>query len=181
MTASRTRQCWPCPLDDVDDVERYSHGGFHPMHLGDIFADGGYKVIHKRGFGGSSTVWLARDSLKRRYVSFNILQAEVPKQSYEVEIHKLLKDRSGSHAGSAHISLLLRHFNFSGRNGSHTVLVLELAGSSLLQYYQCPGQVAGNGRLRGDLAQSTPFQTAQALGFMHKSGVVHGGRLIEIP
>ena len=46
---------------DAEPLERYRRGGYHPTHLGDIFKDGRYKVIHKLGWGGYATVWLARD------------------------------------------------------------------------------------------------------------------------
>ena len=38
----------------------YKPGEYHPVHLGDIYCQR-YKVIHKLGFGGYSTVWLAHD------------------------------------------------------------------------------------------------------------------------
>jgi serine/threonine-protein kinase SRPK3 len=45
----------------AEDITKYSPGGYHPVHLGDCFNDGQYKVIDKLGFGSFSTVWLARD------------------------------------------------------------------------------------------------------------------------
>jgi non-specific serine/threonine protein kinase len=42
-------------------IESYYPGGYHPVHLGDVFKDGRYKVIRKLGYGGTSTVWLAND------------------------------------------------------------------------------------------------------------------------
>lgn len=41
-------------------AEDYHPGGYHPVHLGDIFNDQ-YRVIRKLGEGSYSTVWLARD------------------------------------------------------------------------------------------------------------------------
>jgi serine/threonine-protein kinase SRPK3 len=40
---------------------RYEVGGYHPVLLGDTFKDGRYKVLHKLGSGGHSTVWAAKD------------------------------------------------------------------------------------------------------------------------
>src|ERR1700761_3690364 len=51
----------PPGLDGLEWVEEYRPGGFHPISIGDEFAHGRYRVIHKLGFGGSSTIWLARD------------------------------------------------------------------------------------------------------------------------
>lgn len=42
-------------------IEDYRPGGFHPVHLGDLFNDGQFKVIRKLGEGAYSTVWLAHD------------------------------------------------------------------------------------------------------------------------
>lgn len=42
-------------------IEDYHPGGFHPVHLGDLFNDGQFKVIRKLGEGAYSTVWLAHD------------------------------------------------------------------------------------------------------------------------
>jgi hypothetical protein len=46
-------------------MSRYRRGGYHPVNLGDTFKDGRYKLYHKLGWGGYSTVWLASD---REYV-----------------------------------------------------------------------------------------------------------------
>jgi hypothetical protein len=50
-------------LDEIECVEEYRPlpGGFHPISIGDKSSGGRYKVIHKLGFGGFSTVWLACD------------------------------------------------------------------------------------------------------------------------
>jgi hypothetical protein len=42
-------------------ITRYRPGGFHPVSLSDTFNDGRYKIFHKLGWGGFSTVWLAKD------------------------------------------------------------------------------------------------------------------------
>jgi hypothetical protein len=42
-------------------ISRYCPGGYHPVCLGDTFKDHRYKIYHKLGFGGFSTVWLAKD------------------------------------------------------------------------------------------------------------------------
>lgn len=48
-------------LHTQEKMNRYRPGGFHPVCLGDTFKDGRYKIYHKLGWGGFSTVWLARD------------------------------------------------------------------------------------------------------------------------
>lgn len=46
-----------------ENALKYKLGGYHPVALGDVFKDRRYRIFHKLGFGGLSTVWLARDSL----------------------------------------------------------------------------------------------------------------------
>jgi hypothetical protein len=45
-----------------EDVLNYRPGGYHPVALGDTLKDGRYKIHHKLGYGGFSTVWVARDN-----------------------------------------------------------------------------------------------------------------------
>ena len=59
-------------LSFVEDAERFSGyrpGGYHPVHLGERYGDGGrYKILHKLGNGTYSTVWLAEDLAATKYV-----------------------------------------------------------------------------------------------------------------
>src|SRR5260221_8648943 len=41
----------PSQLDNAERVEEYRPGGCHPVAIGDAFAQGRYKVVHKLGFG----------------------------------------------------------------------------------------------------------------------------------
>jgi hypothetical protein len=42
-------------------IEDYRPGEYLPVHFGDMFKNGRYKVIRKLGVGSFSTVWLAFD------------------------------------------------------------------------------------------------------------------------
>lgn len=44
-----------------ESLSKYQPGGYHPVNLGDTFDNGRYKIHHKLGWGGFSTVWLAND------------------------------------------------------------------------------------------------------------------------
>lgn len=49
------------PEVDVEYLEDYVPGGYHPTLIGDTFYGGRYTVVHKLGFGGNPTIWQARD------------------------------------------------------------------------------------------------------------------------
>ncbi len=46
--------------DVVESVEEYRRGGYHPVHLNDVF-NHRYEIIAKLAYGQYSTVWLALD------------------------------------------------------------------------------------------------------------------------
>ena len=51
------------PLDvpiEEEEVQDYHSRNFYPVKLGEIFNDT-YQVVCKVGYGGNSTVWLARN------------------------------------------------------------------------------------------------------------------------
>ena len=47
-------------FDVVESIEQYRSGGYHPVHLDDVFYYR-YRVVGKLGYGTYSTVWLAVD------------------------------------------------------------------------------------------------------------------------
>lgn len=154
----------PPSIDNIEQIEDYRIGGFHPVHLGDTFADGGF-----------STVWLARDKAQNQLVSLKILTAEASSSCPDIEIFQALKANTLNHPGARHILFVLDHFAVQGPNGSHLCLVSQVAGPSIADLSFSPGQVAGSRRLRGDIARSFARQTAQAVGFLHTAGFIHGG------
>ena len=60
---------------DLEVFENYTIEGYHPTKIGDTFHRDRYQVVHKLGFGGYSTIWLARVKHLQRYVSLKILVA----------------------------------------------------------------------------------------------------------
>lgn len=173
----------PPRLDNIEDIEDYQPGGYHPISIGDTFDQGRYRILHKLGYGGSSTVWLARDQQEGkdcgRIATLKAMRADMSPQSPgeipELAIsQKLIKSLPSSH--SAYFQTVDHHFLVQGPNGSHHFLIYPLAGPSILTMSDSPGRVAGSRRLRADLARKVAKQTATALHHMHCTGVVHGGK-----
>ncbi|KAH7329916.1 kinase-like domain-containing protein [Rhexocercosporidium sp. MPI-PUGE-AT-0058] len=151
----------------------YRPGGFHPVHLDDIFKKGRYIIIHKLGYGGFATVWLARDTTRERYVAIKILAARLSRDCPEVEILRRLK-KSEDHAGKAYVMSMLDHFWIKGPNGSHLCVVSEVGGPSIKQFNDCPGFTSGTRRLRGAVARKVALQATEGLAYIHATGIVHG-------
>ena len=167
----------PPSLTNIENIETYRPGGFHPIHLHDTLANNRYHILHKLGYGGFSTVWLARDTAENKLVSLKILTAESSASCPDIEITQVLKasPKSLDHPGRQHILSVVDDFTVKGPNGSHLCLVSRVAGPSIADLSFCPGQVAGCRRLRGDVGRLFARQTAQAVGVLHGVGVVHGG------
>ncbi|KAK4170623.1 hypothetical protein QBC36DRAFT_350874 [Triangularia setosa] len=91
-------------------IEDYRPGGYHPVHLGDIFNNGQYKVIRKLGEGSYSTVWLTHD--------LNCKSCTTLPKVAPVE-------------GGRYIAQLLDEFKRSGPNDIHTCPVFEPMGPSV--------------------------------------------------
>jgi hypothetical protein len=52
----------------------------------DQFKNDRYPVIRKLGYGGFTTVWLARDRICQRYIALKILVSEMSRDCSEVDI-----------------------------------------------------------------------------------------------
>ncbi|KAL9597210.1 MAG: hypothetical protein Q9219_005297 [cf. Caloplaca sp. 3 TL-2023] len=143
-------------LDQVEDVEKYKIGGFHPIHLGDTFEDGRYRVLHKLGFGGFSTAWLARDNHLRRLVSLKVVTADASYQQKELQMSQYLDENAKGNPYRENILTILDTFTIQGPNGRHVCYVSQLGGPSIARLYDCPGRTIGSRRLHGPLAHITP-------------------------
>lgn len=163
-------------VPNVKQVEtlNYRLGGFHPVHLRDQFKKDRYRVIHKLGHGGFATVWLARDAVRNRYVALKILAARVSRDCPEVDILRRLKLGSEM-KGKAYVMSMLDHFWIDGPNGKHLCVVSEVAGPSIKQFNDCPGQSSGSRRLRAAIARNVALQVTEGLSYIHSTGTVHGG------
>lgn len=113
------------PQEEVENLERYRAGGYHPVNLGDTFSNDRYRIIHKLGWGSYSTVWLARDSVMDRYVALKIIAAAASINSAESRIMRHLHETAGAQvAGSNHVVSLLDEFYIDGPDGRHLCIAI---------------------------------------------------------
>jgi serine/threonine-protein kinase SRPK3 len=159
------------PLEDVEKIERYRPGGFHPIAIGDHLHDR-YLVVHKLGFGAYSTTWLARDQTARKYVAIKIAVAAGESRESKI-LHQLdLADMANeAHPGKAIINLILDEFILNGPNGKHRCFVTVPARMSL-----AVAKDASCIRLfQLSVARAIAAQLIQAVAFLHSRGIVHAG------
>ncbi|KAB8254664.1 kinase-like domain-containing protein [Aspergillus pseudonomiae] len=63
------------PIEDVERMEYYQAGGYHPVIIGDRFRNR-YQIVHKLSHGTYSTIWLARDEISNKYVAVKFCTAD---------------------------------------------------------------------------------------------------------
>ena len=157
--------------DDVEDLEDYRWGGYHPIQLGDDLSNRRYHVVHKLGYGRSSTVWLVRDRVENQYVSLKVLTARHSELSREVDIRNRLGCGDRHHPGRPFVLSPLTEFYIDGPNGRHLCLISEVVGPSILEVKNA----AEHGMLPIEAAQNITAQLALGLSYVHSCGITHGG------
>lgn len=159
------------PIEDVEKLERYRPGGYHPIAIGDHL-HGRYDVVHKLGFGTYSTTWLARDQKTRKYVAVKVGIAEGDSQESKIlQLLGLATTKDKEHPGETIIPPVLDEFCLHGPNGTHRCLVTvpammslaEAKDASSIRLFQLP------------VAKAITAQIVQAVAFLHARGAVHAG------
>lgn len=170
------------PLDDpedLEDVEQYKRGGYHPVHLGDQLDDR-FEVFHKLGFGPDATVWLCLDTRAQNWRAVKIMRAalsSLPSLAFPYSFdeaartcdelllmqHFENKGVDAEEAGRHHVVIPDESFQINGPNGTHVCLVLPVLGPSILSKLNAP-------ETHGEILH----QVANSLRFLHEHGVRHG-------
>ena len=166
----------PC-FDNVEDVEKYTTGGSHPIHLGDTLKSGRYRVLHKLGYGRFATVWLVHDKLHGSLVSIKVLIADASRQQKELRLLRHLDENIQNKSWRGSIIAILDNFTVDGPNGTHLCYVPQVGGPRLSTISDSPGEMAGTRRLRAPVARSVARQLAKAVSLIHDVGIIHGGTL----
>ncbi|XP_065855520.1 uncharacterized protein [Euphorbia lathyris] len=116
-----------------EGTEDYRRGGYHAVRIGDAFKNGRYVVQSKLGWGHFSTVWLAWDTHKTRYVALKVQKsAQHYTEAAMDEITILQQIAEGDLDDKKCVVKLLDHFKHSGPNGQHVCMVFEYLGDNLL-------------------------------------------------
>ncbi|XP_027339971.1 SRSF protein kinase 1 isoform X2 [Abrus precatorius] len=116
-----------------EGTEDYRRGGYHAVRIGDTFKNGCYVVQSKLGWGHFSTVWLAWDTYKSRYVALKIQKSAQHYTEAAMDEIKILKEiAEGDPDDKKCVVKLLDHFKHSGPNGQHVCMVFEFLGDNLL-------------------------------------------------
>ncbi|KAK6348099.1 hypothetical protein TWF718_005914 [Orbilia javanica] len=166
------------PIQRAECVELYRPGGYHPVHIGDLFHNRRYKVLSKLGYGAYSTVWLARDLEASEFVALKIKTARDSAEDRELTLLNYLKNSVASRLGQEHIISLKDSFYHEGPNGNHLCLVFELLGENIygvLEDYSY--ETTGSDSLRKfpkPVAKRILKDILLGLNFLHRNGVVHG-------
>ncbi|CAK7275615.1 hypothetical protein SEPCBS57363_006801, partial [Sporothrix epigloea] len=160
-----------CSIDlyDIEDVENYAPGGYHPVNIGDVISSGerNYEIVHKLGHGGCATIWLVRSGTQSKsYHAMKILCADdADNPDRELAIFEHLKTVAGD--GHPNVVDLHDSFKVTGPNGEHQCLVFPVLGPKLEMMYS---QNMISGAVRHVMCR----QIASATAFLHHHGVCHG-------
>lgn len=119
---------------DVESLENYVPGGYHPIMIGDILHDR-YRIVDKIGY---ATVWLSYDTRQKCYVAVKVRTADSALQ--EAETLRAISSQaplpSPSCLGRDSIPSLLDEFKVYGPNGTHRCYTMALAVRSQIHFFQ---------------------------------------------
>ena len=148
-------------FQNVEWVERYRPGGYHPIILGDLLG-GRYETVAKLGRGGFSTVWLCWDQQEKTWQAVKVLCADVSSRNLP---ELALRDRLWQSDPSAHHVTLPSHsFWIEGPNGRHICLVLPVLGPNIKSSLYKDAHIQ----------KRALFQVASGLSYLHDHGIAHG-------
>jgi hypothetical protein len=170
-------------IEDAESFRGHCAGGYCPIRIGDKIHSFRYYIVHKLGYGASSTIWLARNEHLSRHVAIKVGVSSLEPPFESAILIGLRDDKEGEqqqHPGMAMIPEMLDEFELEGPEtqgvkGTHHCLVAEVARMSVAQ-----ARKAGNKQLfRPDVAHAIAARLTQAVASMHSRGVDHGGERLR--
>lgn len=157
-------------IDDVERLECYQPGGYHPIEIGDHLYQR-YRVVHKLGYGTFSTTWLAWDKTFSRYVAVKAGTADSGQKEVDILTRLSNSTLQDGNRGKELILPMLDRFSVHGPNGTHPCFVAAPAQCSLAD----AKEASGSRLFQLPVARSLAAQLAIAVAYIHKQGLVHGG------
>lgn len=151
-------------IDGAESLDKYRPGSYHPVMLGDEL-HGRYRIVDKLGFGGYSTIWLARDAHLNRYVAIKVRIADAT--PFEIHALKALSS-SSTHPGQKSIPLPLDEFRVQGPNGTHVCYTMAPARCNLRE-------VSFSRLFPLEVAQALSGHLTLAIAYTHSQGYIHRG------
>ncbi|KAJ6245065.1 protein kinase superfamily protein [Anaeramoeba flamelloides] len=160
-----------CYESEEESISEYTIGGYHQIETGQVFNDR-YQAICKIGWGFHSIVWLVYDQITTQYVAMKMVKGSKQFAYHareEIKIYKSINDTKGK--GSSKIIKCLDSFTFSGPNGKHYCIILELLDEkdllSLMKKYHFKG-------LPINLVKQISKQILEGTDFLHtKCDIIH--------
>ncbi len=146
-------------VNSSEPVGFYSEGLCYPICIRDILI-GMYRIVHKLGWGGFSTVWIAQDLRHNKLVALKIgISGNEQELDIQKEILRTVKDTS-------HCLTYLDAFPLIGANGTYYVMVFPVRGPNIRD---CLQELPRKTRMRA------AKQLLVALKSLHDADIVHCG------
>ncbi|KAF5646021.1 kinase domain protein [Fusarium sp. NRRL 52700] len=155
-------------IEEVEILEDYRPGGYHPVQINDTLHNDRYQIVHKLGHGTFSTAWLALDRVSSTYVAVKVGTADAGKE--EVDI---LSRLAMAGTDDTMIPRVLDCFIVKGPNGSHPCFVTTPARCSLIDSKES----SDSGLFQLEVARSLAVQVIKAVNHVHSRGYAHGASL----
>ncbi|OOF95540.1 hypothetical protein ASPCADRAFT_170258 [Aspergillus carbonarius ITEM 5010] len=153
-------------VDGVENLERYEPGGYHPINISDVLHNR-YHIVDKLGYGGYSTVWLARDTHLSRYVAVKLGIANSPPNETKALRALSAPGPSSTHPGFSSIPSPLDEFKVTGPNGTHPCYTMTPARCNLRE-------VSYSRLFPLDVTRALSGGLVLAIAYIHSQGYIHG-------
>ncbi|KAI1281383.1 kinase-like domain-containing protein [Xylaria sp. FL0933] len=157
-------------IEDVEYLEHYARGGYHPVHIDDSLLQR-YRIVYKLGHGSFSTVWLALDDQTSKYVAIKVGTADADIREIDILSKLALAGTASPAADKASMVLpAIDRFCIAGPNGTHPCFVTSPASCSI----EDSKEACNWSLFQLDVARSLCAQLAMAICFIHSEGYAHG-------
>ncbi|KND93135.1 Serine/threonine-protein kinase SRPK [Tolypocladium ophioglossoides CBS 100239] len=158
-------------IEDVETLEDYRPGGYHPIQIDDRLHKR-YRIVHKLGHGAFSTAWLALDEQTSKYVAIKVGTADADRREVDILSQLTTGVAACSHAAdkASMIPMAVDRFSLDGPNGTHPCFVTVPARCSLMD----AKEASGPRLLQLDVARSLAAQLVMAVSLVHSQGYAHG-------